>query len=233
VNEWKRFHSLTLVATAQPKPGQPRSIELKANDAPTAVNPPTMTTPPSGREKLAQFLAGQSAERIFRHPSCHPSQPTGFCPCDGSWPAKLWFYLKATVLLTTLRLPFNRLKIALLRRAGARVGRDVFISADVWIDPTFPQLLTIEDRVMIGVGVKIGLHEFTPDEFCAGPVVLRRGAIVGGFALIRYGVEIGEGAVVAPAAAVARDVPAGMIAVGNPARNLPRLQHVPDQTAVP
>jgi acetyltransferase-like isoleucine patch superfamily enzyme len=195
------------------------------------VNPTTAISPPlSGREAFARFLAGANDERIFRHPACHPSQPTGFCPCDGSWPAKLWFYLKATVLLTALRLPFNRLKIALLRRAGAHVGRDVFISADVWIDPTFPQLLTIEDRVMIGVGVKIGLHEFTPDAFCAGRVVLRREAIVGGFALIRYGVEIGEGAVVAPAAAVARDVPAGRMAVGNPARNFPLPHRASNQT---
>jgi acetyltransferase-like isoleucine patch superfamily enzyme len=195
------------------------------------VNSSATTPALSGREQFARFLAGQTTERVFRHPTCHPSQPTGFCPCDGSWPAKLWFYFKATVLLTALRLPFTRLKIALLRRAGARVGRDVFISADVWIDPTFPQLLTIEDRVMIGVGVKIGLHEFTPDEFCAGRVVLRRGAIVGGFALIRYGVEIGEDAVVAPAAAVARDVPAGQMAVGNPARNFPRPAHTPEGAA--
>ena len=189
------------------------------------MNPTSAQPSASGRESFARFLAGATAARVFRHPACHPSQPTGFCPCDGPWPAKLWFYLKATVLLTALRLPFNRLKIALLRRAGARVGRDVFISTDVWIDPTFPQLLTIEDRVMIGVGVKIGLHEFGPDEFCAGRVVLRRGAILGGFALLRYGVEVGEGAVVAPAAAVARDVPAGCMAVGNPARNFPRPTH--------
>jgi bifunctional N-acetylglucosamine-1-phosphate-uridyltransferase/glucosamine-1-phosphate-acetyltransferase GlmU-like protein len=172
-------------------------------------------------ELFKRFLSGETEARSFRHPTCHPSRPTGFCPCDGALPAKMWFYLKATLLLTTLKLPFNKPKVALLRRLGARVGRHVYLSADVWIDPTFPQLLTIEDDVMVGVGVKIALHEFGPDYFSAGRVTLRQGAVIGGFALIRHGVEIGAGAVVAGGAAVGRDVPSGKLAIGNPARVMP------------
>lgn len=174
-----------------------------------------------GLELFAEFLAGKTTDRAFRHPISHPSRPTGFCPCDQALPATLWFYFKATLLLTLLKLPFNGPKVALLRRLGAQVGRHVFISADVWIDPTFPQLLTIEDDVMIGVGAKIALHEFGPSHFSAGRVTIRRGAVIGGFALINHGVEIGEGAVVAGGAAVGRDVPAGRLAIGNPARIMP------------
>jgi hypothetical protein len=177
----------------------------------------------TGLEKFREFLAGKTAARIFRHPTCHPSRPTGFCPCDGALPAVLWFYCKAALLLAVLKLPFNAPKLALLRCFGARVGRNVFLSTDVWIDPTFPQLLTIEDDVMVGVGVKIALHEFGPDHFSAGRVTLRKGAIIGGFVLIGHGVEIGEGAVVAGGAAVGRDVPAGKLAIGNPARIMPRI----------
>lgn len=176
----------------------------------------------TGQEKFRQFLASQTAERVFRHSICHPSsRPIGFCPCDRALQAKLWFYFKATLLLTLLKLPFNAAKIALLRRLGARVGHNVFISADVWIDPAFPQLLTIEDDVMVGVGVKIALHEFGLSHFSAGRVIIRKGAIIGGFALINHGVEIGEGAVVAGGAAVGRDVPPGKLAIGNPARIMP------------
>ena len=39
----------------------------------------------------------------------------------------------------------------------------------------------------------------------------------------QHGVEIGEGAVVAGGAAVGRDVPAGKLAIGNPARIMPRI----------
>jgi acetyltransferase-like isoleucine patch superfamily enzyme len=139
---------------------------------------------------------------------------------------RLRSYLKAVLLVALLRGPFNGPKLAVLRRQGARVGERVYISAAVWIDPVFPQLLTIENDVMIGQGVKIALHEFGLDCFRAGRVIIRRGALIGGFALIRHGVEIGEYAVVAGGAVLARDVPAGMMAIGNPARNLPRTDAV-------
>jgi acetyltransferase-like isoleucine patch superfamily enzyme len=143
--------------------------------------------------------------------------------------ATLWFYAKAWLLLAALKLALNGPKLKLLRWCGARVGRNVFISTDVWIDPTFPQLLTIEDDVMVGVGVKIALHEFRPREFRAGRVIIRKGAVVGGFALIGHGVEIGEGAVVAGGAAVGRDVPPGKLAIGNPARIMPLNEAVKEQ----
>lgn len=183
------------------------------------MNPSPTTA--DGRLDFARFLAGGTDVRLFEWPTAHPSQPTGFCPCDGAWVARLWFYLKAGLLLRALKAPFNRPKLWLLRRAGAAIGERVYLSADVWIDPVFPQLLTIEDEVMLGVGVRIALHEFGRDRFRAGRVTLRRGALIGGFALIGPGVEVGAHAVVAGGAVVGRDVPAGMLAIGNPARVLP------------
>jgi len=178
--------------------------------------------PVHGLDELKRFLAGKTGERTFSWTTNHPSQPTGFCPCDRALPGRLAFYLKAALLLWTLKLPFNQPKVALLRRLGARIGEHVYISADVWIDPAFPQLLTIEDNVLIGVGAKLALHEFGPDRFSAGRIIIRKGAVIGGFALIGHGVEIGEGAVVAGGAAVGRDVPPGKLAIGNPARILAR-----------
>jgi len=180
--------------------------------------------PNDGLARFRAFLAGETSERIFTHPTGHPSQPTGFCPCDRSLAPRLWFYLKATALVLALKSPFNSLKIRLLRRLGACIGRNVYISVDAWIDPTFPQLLTIEDSVLIGVGVRLFLHEFRRDRFQAGRVIIRKGVIIGGFAIIGDGVEIGEGAVVAAGAVVGRDVPPGMMAIGNPARMFP-LKH--------
>jgi len=185
-----------------------------------------------GRAQFRRFLAGQTPERVFAWPTGHPSQPTGFCACDRWLLPRCWFYLKAAVLLAVLRWPFNRPKLWLLRRAGARIGQHVYLSADVWIDPSFPQLLTIEDDVMVGVEARIAMHEYGRDQFRAGRVVIRKGAVIGGFALIGHGVEIGEGAVVAGGAVVGRDVPAGMMAVGNPARVLPLTAGSAENTRV-
>lgn len=172
--------------------------------------------------KLRQFLAGASGERAFVWPIEHPSQPSAFCPCGQGWGPRAWAYVKAFVLVSVVRSPFNAPKIALLRRRGARIGRQVFLSADLWIDPVFPQLLTIEDQVLVGQGVRIALHEFGRDRFRAGRVIIRRGAVIGGFALIGQGVEIGENAVVGGGAVVGRDVPPGTMAIGNPARIFPQ-----------
>jgi len=177
--------------------------------------------PPSideGRSRLRQFRARDCPDRLFRYPTCHPSHPTGFCPCDETGFRAAWFYIKATLLNLVLALPFNGLSVWSLRKMGATIGRNVYISAGAWIDPMFPDLLTIEDDVLLGVGARIAFHEFRATEFIAGRVTLGKGSLIGGFSLIGPGVRVGEGATIAGGAVVARDVPPSSIAGGNPAR---------------
>lgn len=54
----------------------------------------------------------------------------------------------------------------------------------------------------------------------AKPVVIGRGVFVGARAIILKGVTIGDRAVIGAGAVVVQDVPAGMVAAGNPARVL-------------
>ena len=171
-----------------------------------------------GLEALAKFREQGNPERLFSYPIPHPSRPSVFCPCGGSFLRAQRYYLKAALLQIILQLPYNSLTVWALRRMGAKIGENVYISAGVMIDPLLTDLLTIEDNVLLGSGVKVTLHEFEQDKFVAGRVIIRKYAVVGGFALIGPGVEIGEGASVAGGAVVFRDVPAGMIAIGNPAR---------------
>jgi acetyltransferase-like isoleucine patch superfamily enzyme len=172
------------------------------------------------RERLRRFRRGETEELIFRHPTGHPATPTGFCFCDRGPVRMLFFCVKAALLDLVLKLPWNGPKLRLLRRLGARIGDNVYISARAWIDPMFPDLLTIEDNVFIGMEARILMHEFRIDEFRAGKVILRRGCMVGAFALIGCGTEIGEGATVGAAACVKRAIPAGATAIGNPVRVL-------------
>ena len=166
--------------------------------------------------RLREFRQGRSDKRVFTHPTCHPALPTGFCFCEKSLGRALLFYLKAILLAVVFKLPLNGLKVWTLRRFGAQVGNQVYFSAGVWVDPMFPELLTIEDCVFFGMDVKIFTHEFGIDEFRAGRVFVRRGAFIGGSALIRCGIEIGEGAVVAASAVAYRDVPPGATLIPTP-----------------
>lgn len=187
-------------------------------------NPSDASDLKEAHRRLSDFRCGKTAERLFVHPTCHPSQPTGFCYCEGSLWRAARFYTKALLLGSVFKLPFSGPKVWMLRRLGARVGRNVFISAGTWVDPMFPELLTIEDGVFFGMGVRIFTHEFRIDEFRAGKVIIRRQAFIGAFAVLACGVEIGERAVVAACSVVARDVPPGATLISSPPRIVKRAK---------
>ncbi len=86
----------------------------------------------------------------------------------------------------------------------------------------FLEMVTIEDEVFVGPNVV-----FTDDPHpmgcprykeCKGGAVVRRQARIGANATILPGVEIGEGALVGAGSLVTKDVPAGMVVVGSPAK---------------
>jgi maltose O-acetyltransferase len=85
--------------------------------------------------------------------------------------------------------------------------------------------VTIGDGTQIGPGVQIlaADHPRDPAERAQGlewgrPIAIGRNVWIGGAAVILPGVTIGDDAVVGAGGVVTRDVPAGGVVVGNPAR---------------
>jgi UDP-2-acetamido-3-amino-2,3-dideoxy-glucuronate N-acetyltransferase len=110
---------------------------------------------------------------------------------------------------------------------GARIGRRVKVSSHTFIC----EGVTIEDEAFIGHGVTFTNDLYpratTPSGVLQGdadwkviPTVVRRGASIGSGSTILCGIEIGEGAIVGAGSVVTKDVPAGMIVAGNPAKVL-------------
>jgi acetyltransferase-like isoleucine patch superfamily enzyme len=100
------------------------------------------------------------------------------------------------------------------------VGAMTKIQADAYITA----YSTLEDHVFIAPCVVTTNDNFMGrterrHDLVKGPTI-RRGARVGGGAILCPGVEIGEDAFVGAGAVVTKDVPARMVVVGNPARVL-------------
>ena len=116
---------------------------------------------------------------------------------------------------------------------GARVGRRCKISSHTFIC----EGVTIEDEVFIGHNVTFindllpratngdGRPQTEADWQCI-PTLVKRGASIGSGATLLGGVTIGENAVVGAGSVVTRDVPAGAVVAGNPARILRHIEPV-------
>jgi putative colanic acid biosynthesis acetyltransferase WcaF len=129
---------------------------------------------------------------------------------------------------------------ALLRLAGAEVGRDVRLYPTV--DVMYPWQLRIADHVVVSWGVRLyslaritlqshvlisqgahlcaGTHDHRQSHFplVIKPVTIESGAWLAAECFIGPGVQVGRGAVVGARAVVTRDVPPDTVVVGNPAR---------------
>jgi acetyltransferase-like isoleucine patch superfamily enzyme len=108
---------------------------------------------------------------------------------------------------------------------GARVGARCKISSHTFIC----EGVTVEDEVFVGHGVmfindrrpRATRPDGTPqteDDWTLECTIVRRGASIGTNATILGGVEIGERAIVGAGAVVTKNVPAGAVVAGNPAR---------------
>jgi acetyltransferase-like isoleucine patch superfamily enzyme len=128
--------------------------------------------------------------------------------------------------------PFYQFRVAAHRRCGVKIGKGVFIGANVMIDSEHPEFVEIGNSVSIGPGVMLmahggasafhqqkGLFHEPPQK-----IVIEDGAWIAAGAIILPGVTVGKGAIVGAGAVVSRNVPPLTMVVGNPARAVKKLE---------
>jgi acetyltransferase-like isoleucine patch superfamily enzyme len=114
-------------------------------------------------------------------------------------------------------------RILQLRSLGARIGQNVFLGPDVYIEHDFAPFLTIEDGVVLARGVCVILHDSALNNVADEPikfgrVILRENCYLGANSTILCGVEIGARAVIGACSLVSSDIPAEVVAYGQPGR---------------
>lgn len=116
----------------------------------------------------------------------------------------------------------SKIRVYILKMIGVKVGQKVFVGRNCIIDDTFPELITVEDDVIISAGTIIFTHDASTPGEVVSPVLIKKGAYLGAGCIILPGVTIGEGAVVGAGAVVTKDVAPSTVVVGVPARLIER-----------
>lgn len=122
----------------------------------------------------------------------------------------------------------GKIRPAILRFCGAKVGNKVGLGPFIYWDPHL-EMLEIGDNVIIGPQVCFLFHDRDIKNFSYGQLyydiphsfkktVLGSNCRIGTRAMILPGVTVGEGACVGAGALVTKDVPAWSVVAGSPAK---------------
>lgn len=108
-----------------------------------------------------------------------------------------------------------KFRVMLQRMRGVKIGQDVWIGYGALIETGYPELVTIGDRVVIGIRSTILAHfqEITG-------VTIKNDVYIGTCAVILPGITVGQGAVISAGSVVTSSVPPMTVVQGNPAKRV-------------
>lgn len=111
-----------------------------------------------------------------------------------------------------------------LVKMGLTVGNNFNPQLGFDLDPSHCWLITIGDDVCFAPNVRILAHDASMHQFLGytkiGRVTIGNRVFIGAGAIVLPGVTIGDDAVVGAGAVVTKDIPAGEVHAGNPAKFL-------------
>ena len=140
--------------------------------------------------------------------------------------ALLLKYCMYSVILSPLN--YRKIRPFLWRNIGAKVGKNVFIGYEVWMDFNNADLIEIDDGAHITNRCLLLCHQrnlrrytigsdSTKLSYKKGKIKIGKNAMIGMGTIIMPNVEIGEGAIVGAGSIVTKNIPAWTIANGQPA----------------
>lgn len=104
----------------------------------------------------------------------------------------------------------------LIRIWQMQIGEGSVVSLSAKLDKTNPRGIHIGKYSTVTLGAVVLAHDYVNDRY--RDVWIGDYCLIGANAIVLPGVRIGDNCIVAPGSVVARDVPAGSLVAGNPAR---------------
>lgn len=113
------------------------------------------------------------------------------------------------------------LRPALHRLRGMKVGTDVFIGDEVYLENEYPEAVEIQNGVQISIRSILLAHTCGP-----GRLIIEKDAYIGASAIVTASagriLRVGEGAVVGAGVVVTQDVPAHIFLASTPGKPVAR-----------
>jgi len=117
---------------------------------------------------------------------------------------------------------FHKNHIRAMQRKGLKLGKNVYMDNDVYIDNQYCWLISIGDDCVISSNVKILAHDASPfphiGHVKTDKVTIGCRTYIGASSIILPGVRIGDDVIIGAGSIVTHDVPDNSVAAGNPAR---------------
>lgn len=111
-----------------------------------------------------------------------------------------------------------------LKKRGLIVGENFHRGSRCFIDPTFAFLICIGNNVTMSIDVTLLAHDASSAKVTdggytkIGRIVIGDNVFIGANVTILPNVTIGDNCIIGSGSVVSKDIPAGSVAAGNPAR---------------
>ena len=150
----------------------------------------------------------------------------------GVFNAFLLKYCMYSVILGSAN--YRKIRAMLWRWMGAKIGKNVFIGYEVWMDYNNAKLIEVGEGAHITNRCLLLCHQrnlnnyYIGDDstklpYKKGKIIIEKNVMIGMGTIVMPGVTIGEGSIIGAGSIVSKDIPAWSIALGRPAKVVKKI----------